>query len=203
MAASSGSRSIAHQATRHWTMPRSRSCSSRRRSRNFPTTSAAIRASSRSPAHGPLPAKRSFLPSETIGTTAARRGNSHVSAPRKPRFCIAVHGGAGTVRRSTLTPTRERAIHQALRAALAAGAEILQHGGSSLDAVAAAGVALEDAPLFNAGKGAGLTADGRHELDAAIMDGATRQAGAGGGVRRPRHPGLLAGAVMDNSPPGM
>ncbi len=88
---------------------------------------------------------------------------------------LAIHGGAGTIARSRMTPEIERDIRVGLQYALEAGHEILRNGGSSLDAVVASVRAMEDDPLFNAGKGAVFTSAGTHEMDAAIMDGpATR-----------------------------
>ncbi len=101
--------------------------------------------------------------------------------------------------RARLTPAIERAVHDALAAALEAGRAVLDASGSSLDAVAAAVVVLEDSPHFNAGKGAVFTHDGRNELDASIMDGSTQRAGAIAGVQRIRNPILLARAVMEHS----
>jgi isoaspartyl peptidase/L-asparaginase-like protein (Ntn-hydrolase superfamily) len=115
-------------------------------------------------------------------------------------FTIAVHGGAGLIRRHSLTPEREEACRAALRAALGIGAAILASGGAALDAVVAAVVALEEDPLFNAGRGAVLAADGGIELDAAIMDGRTRAGGAVAGVRTVRNPVLLARAVAERTP---
>ena len=86
---------------------------------------------------------------------------------------IALHGGAGTILKSRMTPEREAAYHAGLRACLTAGLDVLRAGGSALDAVTAAVMALEDDPLFNAGRGAVYTTDARHEMDAAIMDGAS------------------------------
>lgn len=111
---------------------------------------------------------------------------------------LLVHGGAGVIRRDT--DSAEVAIRAALAEALRAGLAELQAGGSALDAVSAAVVVLEDAPYFNAGRGAVFTHDGHNELDAAIMDGATLRAGAIAGVRRVRNPVLLARAVMEHSP---
>lgn len=117
-----------------------------------------------------------------------------------PHFTIAVHGGAGTISRDAMTPEREREYHAALRAALEAGHAVLKAGGTSLDAVTEAVRLLEDEPLFNAGRGAVFTAEGKNELDAAIMDGATLDAGAVAAVTRVRNPVLLARAVMAHSP---
>lgn len=111
---------------------------------------------------------------------------------------IAIHGGAGVAR--GITPQGARRYKAGLERALAAGYSVLEALGASLDAVAAAVVELEDDPLFNAGRGAVYTADGRHELDAAIMDGATLRAGAVAAVSRIRNPVLAARAVMEHSP---
>jgi beta-aspartyl-peptidase (threonine type) len=112
---------------------------------------------------------------------------------------LLVHGGAGVIRES-LTPETEALVRQDLEAALEAGNAVLQGGGRSLDAVTRAVRVLEDSPRFNAGKGAVFTHEGRNELDAAIMDGATLDAGAVAGVRHIRNPVLLARAVREKSP---
>jgi len=114
------------------------------------------------------------------------------------RIAIAVHGGAGVMRR--LTPMQQSMYCEGLTRALEAGYEVLARGGASLDAVSAAVVALEDDPLFNAGRGAVYNAAGKHELDASIMDGATLRAGAVAAVGRIRNPVLAARAVMEKSP---
>ncbi|MGD9386782.1 MAG: isoaspartyl peptidase/L-asparaginase [Gammaproteobacteria bacterium] len=119
-------------------------------------------------------------------------------AAREP--VLLIHGGAGTLRAADMSPATRAGYEAALQEALAAGWDVLAAGGSALDAVTAAIVPLEDSPLFNAGRGAVFTADGRNELDASIMDGATRGAGAVGGVRWVRHPVLLARRVMEHSP---
>jgi beta-aspartyl-peptidase (threonine type) len=98
-----------------------------------------------------------------------------------------------------MTPEKERAYRDALAASLEAGRRVLAGGGSAVDAVVAAVVSLEDCPLFNAGRGAVFTSDGRNELDASIMDGATRAAGAVAGVTRIRNPVRAAQAVMTRS----
>jgi beta-aspartyl-peptidase (threonine type) len=116
------------------------------------------------------------------------------------RWSIAVHGGAGTILRENLTDDMRREYEAALAAALEAGARLLADGGDALDAVAAAVVLLEDDPLFNAGRGATFTFDGRIELDAAVMDGRERAAGAVSGVCTVRNPVLLARAVMEAGP---
>jgi beta-aspartyl-peptidase (threonine type) len=114
-------------------------------------------------------------------------------------FALAIHGGAGTIRRSTMTPEREAAYHAGLRRSLDAGRAVLADGGSALDAVSAAVMALEDEPLFNAGRGAVYTSAGKQEMDAAIMDGRDRSAGAVAGICGPRNPILAARAVMEHS----
>ncbi len=116
-----------------------------------------------------------------------------------PTFSLAIHGGAGTLRRDTMTPALEAEHRAGLRTALLAGHAVLAAGGTALDAVTRAVMALEDDPLFNAGHGAVFTAEGRLEMDAAIMDGRTRAAGAVAGVLGPRNPVLAARAVMERS----
>jgi len=111
---------------------------------------------------------------------------------------LAIHGGAGTMRRDTMTPELEAQFHEGLRVALRAGHAILAKGGSALDAVTQAVMALEDNPLFNAGHGAVYTTEGRHEMDAAVMDGLHREAGAVAGILGPRNPILAARAVLDS-----
>lgn len=113
---------------------------------------------------------------------------------------IAIHGGAGTLSSAQLTPESDRAYRAGLERAVRAGFEVLDKGGSSLDAVTVAVQALEDDPLFNAGRGAVLSADGTHELDASIMDGRNLAAGAVTGVRTVRNPIVLARLVMERSP---
>lgn len=119
--------------------------------------------------------------------------------PQAPdRWSLAIHGGAGTLERSRMTDAQQAEYRAALQAALDAGAAVLKGGGSALDAVEAVIVRLEDDPKFNAGKGAVFTWDGRNELDASIMDGSTRAAGAVAGVGTVRHPIKLARAVMQD-----
>ena len=111
---------------------------------------------------------------------------------------LVIHGGAG-VEPGDLTKDEEVAARAALEAALKAGHAKLQGGASSVDAVAAAITVLEDAPQFNAGRGAVFTHDGRNELDTSIMDGATGKAGAAAGLHRVKNPITLARAIMDKS----
>jgi beta-aspartyl-peptidase (threonine type) len=114
-------------------------------------------------------------------------------------WSLVVHGGSGLLTPTTL-PGPEADCRAGLSAALAAGKAVLTAGGGAVDAVAAAVAVLEDDPLFNAGRGAVYTAEGRIEHDAAIMDGATRRAGSVAGVTRTRNPVHLARAVMAHSP---
>jgi len=114
-------------------------------------------------------------------------------------FVLAVHGGAGTIRRENMAAETETAYRAAIALALQAGHHILAGGGSSLDAVVAAVRVFEDDPLFNAGKGAVLTHDGQIELDAAVMDGKSGLAGAVAGVRTIKNPILAARAVMEHT----
>jgi beta-aspartyl-peptidase (threonine type) len=114
-------------------------------------------------------------------------------------FGMAIHGGAGTLPRANMSADAERRYRAGLKEAIDAGFAVLEAGGTSMDAVARAVVLLEDNPLFNAGKGAVFTLDGRNELDASIMDGSTLKAGAVCGVTRIRNPIELARAVMEKS----
>ncbi|WP_210492636.1 isoaspartyl peptidase/L-asparaginase family protein [Microvirga antarctica] len=119
--------------------------------------------------------------------------------PTSADFTLAVHGGAGTILRSKMNAEREAAYHAGLRRALDAGRVVLADGGRAVDAVTAAVMALEDEPLFNAGRGAVYTSAGKQEMDAAIMDGSDRAAGAIAGICGPRNPILAARAVMEKS----
>src|ERR1035437_9195493 len=114
-------------------------------------------------------------------------------------FCIAVHGGAGTINVSEMTADKEAIYRKALETATLAGYSVLEKGGNSLDAVEAAVIELENEPLFNAGRGAVFTNDGRHEMDAAIMEGKSLRAGAVTSIRNVRNPVSLALAVMEQS----
>ncbi len=117
-----------------------------------------------------------------------------------PKTALVIHGGAGYVARESLSAQDEQAARKDLDAALDAGNAILLGGGSALDAVQAAVQVLEESPRFNAGKGAVFNADGGHELDASIMEGHTRRAGAVAGVTTVRSPISLARTVMEHSP---
>jgi beta-aspartyl-peptidase (threonine type) len=113
---------------------------------------------------------------------------------------IAIHGGAGTLAPTDLTPENERAYRAGLERALRAGFAVLDAGGAALDAAVTAVQVLKDEPLFNAGRGAVVAANGLHELDASVMDGRDLRAGAVTGVRHVRSPIELARLVMERSP---
>jgi beta-aspartyl-peptidase (threonine type) len=115
------------------------------------------------------------------------------------KYAIAIHGGAGTILRSRMTPEKEVQYKTSLRQALDAGEAVLKNKGSSLDAVEAAVKSLEDDPLFNAGRGSVFTHEGKNEMDASIMNGADLRAGAVSGIRNIKNPVSLARAVMERS----
>jgi beta-aspartyl-peptidase (threonine type) len=121
-------------------------------------------------------------------------------AQEKPKWTLVIHGGAGIIEKDKVKPEQEAGVRAGLDAALDAGGKVLDTGGSALDAVQAAIQVLEDDPHFNAGRGAVFTWDGRNELDAAIMDGSTRAAGAVASTTTTRHPVAAARAVMEHSP---
>ena len=112
---------------------------------------------------------------------------------------IAIHGGAGAMSRAAMSPEKEQEYLAALESILTAGQAVLANGGSAIDAVTEAVRLLEDCPLFNAGHGAVFTSAGTHELDAAIMDGATLRSGAIANVNCVRNPVFAARKVMENS----
>ncbi len=115
------------------------------------------------------------------------------------KFTLAIHGGAGTILKSMLTPALEMKYKQGLQDALDVGYSVLEKNGAALDAVAAAIVSLEDNELFNAGKGSVFTKKGINEMDAAIMDGSNLNAGAVAGVRNIKNPIVLAKEIMEHS----
>jgi beta-aspartyl-peptidase (threonine type) len=129
----------------------------------------------------------------TLAVSAAAQQPTH-------HLSIVLHGGAGVIERATMNPKTEAEYRASLTQAIEAGAAVLDKGGSSLDAIEASIRILEDNPLFNAGRGADFAADGKNELDAAIMDGSNLDAGAVADVTRTRHPISLARAVMEKSP---
>ncbi len=114
-------------------------------------------------------------------------------------FSLVIHGGAGVMARDCMTPEHEALYHAALARALDAGEAVLLQDGNALDAVTAAVCALEDEPLFNAGRGAVFTRDGTQEMDAALMDGCNRRAGAVAGIFGPKNPILAARAVLEHT----
>ncbi|SES34048.1 beta-aspartyl-peptidase (threonine type) [Tranquillimonas rosea] len=114
-------------------------------------------------------------------------------------YTLAIHGGAGVLPKARITPELERDYHAALERVLETGEVVLRSGGTALDAVTAAVCALEDEPLFNAGRGAVFTSAGTHEMDAAVMEGTTRRAGAVAGICGPRNPIRLARTVMETT----
>jgi len=116
------------------------------------------------------------------------------------KFALAIHGGAGTIIKESMTPGMENAYKEKMKEALDAGYKVLKSGGSSLDAVEVAVKIMEDSPLFNAGKGSVFTAEGKNEMDASIMDGKTLKAGAVAGVTIIKNPISAARKVMEKSP---
>ena len=132
-------------------------------------------------------------------TITAERSPDHQPNMESQRIGLAIHGGAGTIERSKLTPERERKYRAGLERALSAGYEILKRGGSSVDATEAAVRVLEDDPHFNAGKGSVFTSAGTNEMDAAIMDGKTLSAGAVASLKHIKNPIGLARLVMEKS----
>ena len=115
------------------------------------------------------------------------------------KIALAIHGGAGTILKSVMTSEMEESYRNGLQSALETGWKILKTGGNALDAVEASVVSLENMPLFNAGKGAVFTHDGKHELDACIMDGKTHNSGAVAAVQNIKNPIKLARLVMERT----
>ncbi len=118
---------------------------------------------------------------------------------KKADYAIVIHGGAGTILKKNMTNEREKSYRDALSAALSVGEEILSNGGTSLEAVEKTIRVLENSPLFNAGKGAVFTNEGKNEMDASIMQGSDKNAGAVGGLSTIKNPITAAIAVMQNS----
>ncbi|ATL48667.1 beta-aspartyl-peptidase [Chitinophaga caeni] len=123
----------------------------------------------------------------------------NTSMAQEKRYVMVIHGGAGTILKKNMTPEKEKAYKMVLKAALEAGYAKIQSGASSLDAVQAAINVMEDSPLFNAGKGAVFTHEGKNEMDASIMDGKTLKAGAVAGVTIIKNPVNAARAVMEQT----
>ncbi|HEV7349379.1 isoaspartyl peptidase/L-asparaginase [Telluribacter sp.] len=118
----------------------------------------------------------------------------------KDKITLVIHGGAGTITRQNMTPEREKAYKEVLTMALLKGHQVLKQGGTSLEAIEATVMVMEDSPLFNAGKGAVFTNEGKNEMDAAVMDGKNLMAGAVASVTTIKNPIRAAIAVMENSP---
>ncbi|MEO0417895.1 MAG: isoaspartyl peptidase/L-asparaginase [Pseudomonadota bacterium] len=135
-----------------------------------------------------------------IAQPALADGHTDGDTSEAPKWSIAIHGGAGTIARANMTPEKEAEYEAALQNALDAGAKILAEGGSAMDAIQAAIIPMEDSSLFNAGRGAVFTWEGKNELDASIMDGRDRSAGAVTGVTTIKNPILLADKVRTGSP---
>lgn len=140
-----------------------------------------------------------LLPAAAHATAhATAHAEAHEDAA--PKWSIAIHGGAGTLDPDKMTPQQRTEYEAALQVALDAGAKVLAEGGTAIEAVQAAIIPMEDSPLFNAGRGGVFTWEGRNELDASIMDGSDRSAGAVTGVTTVRNPILLADRVRTDSP---
>jgi L-asparaginase / beta-aspartyl-peptidase len=139
-----------------------------------------------------------------LSVTAQKGGRfqevKQLQSPQNPRLGFVIHGGAGVITKGSITPEKEKEYRDKLEEAVLAGYKALQDGKSGLDAIEIAIRILEDSPLFNAGKGAVFTADGKNELDASIMDGKGLRAGAVAGLHRVKNPISLARKVMENSP---
>jgi beta-aspartyl-peptidase (threonine type) len=145
-------------------------------------------------------AMRVWTVATLMAGTALAVAAQQPATPQAHHWALVLHGGAGVIERASMEPKMEAAYRASIKQATEAAAKVLDGGGSAVDAVEAAIHILEDDPLFNAGRGAVFTAEGKNELDAAIMDGATLKAGAVAGVTRTRHPISLARAVMEKSP---
>ena len=132
-------------------------------------------------------------------TVSTEETPAQKETPSKNKFGIVIHGGAGTILKKNMSDSLENAYRTKLKEAIETGYAILEKGGSSLDAIEKTINVMENSPLFNAGKGAVFTNDGKNELDASIMDGKTLNAGAVAGVTTVKNPINLARAVMQNS----
>ncbi len=140
------------------------------------------------------------FPALTFGQKGSFAEIKQLQSPQTPKLGFMIHGGAGVIRKGSLSPEREKEYRAKLEEAVLAGYKALQSGKSGLDAIETAIRLMEDSPLFNAGKGAVFTAEGKNELDASIMEGKTLMAGAVAGLRRVKNPITLARAVMEKSP---
>jgi len=149
-----------------------------------------------------------IIPALTMTASAQNSARSHREATAHSehhaavpvhKWAVVLHGGAGVIERSSMTPQAEQQYRDGLNAAILAAGDVLDKGGSAIDAVQAAIELLEDNPLFNAGRGAVFAADGTNQMDAAIMDGATMRAGAVADIQHSRHPIAVARAVMEKT----
>ncbi|MFL6468792.1 MAG: isoaspartyl peptidase/L-asparaginase family protein [Pyrinomonadaceae bacterium] len=141
-----------------------------------------------------------FAPFDCIAQKSDKPGITQLQGPQNPRLGFVIHGGAGVISKGSLTPEKEKEFRAKLEEAVLAGYRALQAGKSSLDAIEMAIRIMEDSPLFNAGKGAVFTHDGKNELDASIMNGKDLAAGSVAGLRHVKNPITLARAVMEKSP---
>ncbi len=141
-----------------------------------------------------------MLAGATVLAAPAAAQEAPAAAAPRIEWGLVMHGGAGTITRSSMTPEVEREFTETMEVAMQAGHAVLREGGGSLDAVIATITVLEESPLFNAGRGAVFTADGTNSLDASIMYGPTLAAGAVAGVTHVKSPITLARAVMEHSP---
>jgi L-asparaginase / beta-aspartyl-peptidase len=139
----------------------------------------------------------SFISCRNVNKTTVN--NSPGSSDKRQEWAIVIHGGAGVITREKMTPELDKHYRESLTAAMNVGKKILNEGGSALDAVEKTINMMEDNPLFNAGKGAVFTHDGKNELDAAIMDGSNLAAGAVAGVTDIKNPITAARCVMTKS----
>ena len=140
------------------------------------------------------------LPSPGISQKGAFGEIKQLQSPQNPAIGFMIHGGAGVIRKGSLTPAKEKEYRDKLTEVVLAGYKALLDGKSSVDAVEIAIRLMEDSPLFNAGKGAVFTHDGKNELDSSIMDGKTLAAGGVAGLHHVKNPITLARAVMEKSP---
>ncbi len=141
-----------------------------------------------------------WIAAVTLMAGCSTEGAEHSATGADTPYAIVIHGGAGAITRAEMSPEMEQEYLKVLNQALDVGENILKEGGSSMDAVQNTIMFLEDSPLFNAGKGAVFTHEGKNELDASIMDGASLNAGAVGGLTIVKNPIVAARAVMEKSP---
>jgi beta-aspartyl-peptidase (threonine type) len=143
---------------------------------------------------------RGWILAGIVGSAIFSADAQQAAAPAAHHWALVLHGGAGVIERKDLGPEGDKHYREGLTRAIEAGAAVLDKGGSAVDAVEAALNVLEDDPLFNAGRGAVFTREGKNEMDASIMDGATLKAGAVACVTHTKNPISAARAVMEKSP---